>query len=129
MKFLTRRDVRIGNVYWNVKLEKINKVDTFDLYYNNFETIAKPIPLIWEHLDRLGFVEDGCPGDRSWTLNSFVVNYCIGICDDRLMYLNRQNKPIKILGIHHLQNLYFDMTGEELNIELLFKKYVLTDFI
>jgi hypothetical protein len=76
-----------------------------------------PIPLTPEILEKAGFKFDG--DFNSYSISSVILskNYCLcSIGDEYLCELNRIGKPIK--HIHQLQNLYFALTGEELQIIL-----------
>ena len=113
-------EFRIGNyVYSDNTLVIIESIDK----YHGIETTANdnencngniiPIPLTeeWLFKSELDFY-NGC-----WQ-NKYVI---FAHFDDNNLYLTTQNshtlsKPI--LYVHQLQNLYFDLTGEELKLTI-----------
>jgi hypothetical protein len=122
-------ELRIGN--WvdvngkfckveSISHDGINYTDETDHYedqsynYILWCSIFDPIPLTHEILKKAGFVsfEDGWYGltpfrkGYMWTWNIY----------DRHLQWNGNIVPCQYL--HQLQNLYFALTGEELNIEL-----------
>jgi hypothetical protein len=80
-----------------------------------------PIPLTPEWLERLGFVYKE-PNYTKRPLSVSKNTYRDGTGDyDGFILRFKMEDCIQVLVIkhvHHLQNLYFDLTGEELNIEL-----------
>lgn len=74
----------------------------------------QPIPLTPEILEKAGFVKTWIDNEntRCWDyeLNEFHLHV---LGNDLITFMTR-----KINDLHQLQNLYFALTGEELNIEL-----------
>lgn len=71
------------------------------------------IPLSSDFLEKAGFIQDGNFFEKNgllllWTGNS-VLNY---------YGHSKSEKSVEIKYLHHLQNLYFDLWGEELDIKL-----------
>lgn len=93
---------------------------------------CNPIPLTPEWLERCGFVEEKkgfniCykrVDSEGYSLDFLLLwrheqsaYYELGREHDGYLELYTQNKH-KILHLHHLQNLYYALTGEELNVKL-----------
>jgi hypothetical protein len=77
-----------------------------------------PIELTPEWLDRSGLVEKESymPGELKFTVEG---NFSIEAIDEgKLKFYLPFNKSIEIKYLHQLQNLYLDLTGEELNVKL-----------
>lgn len=118
-------ELRIGNIVdYHGNEVTINSINDTDVGFSDYVPIdyplldeIKPIPLTGERLFRLGFSEEN------------VIRYIFrkGIFEVGLDGLDfaqgrwtvRINKclMIKIRYIHELQNLYYALTGEELNYE------------
>lgn len=117
-------EVRIGNLFntkkgaspvnsiWN-KHSSYNE-DSFQLECGttshdlNFE----PIPLTEEWLVKFGVdIREHSKG-KYWHKKSI----CFEIGND-CIYFDHKNYPTKILSVHHLQNVYFVLTGEELTLK------------
>lgn len=86
--------------------------------YETEFTECNPIPLTEEWLLKFGFEKDGYNDHKSYyyTLNGFKLNV-----DDGYLFLDNPNqlaeaKSIKIKHVHQLQNLYFALTGKELEV-------------
>ena len=109
---MNANEIRVGNWFYYHDQDL-----PFKWYASDFEhvetTQARPIPLTPEILEKAGF-------------NDF---YTISIFDayknDVIICYDNQEKVFAIGGnwykaeyLHQLQNLYFALTGEELNIEL-----------
>jgi hypothetical protein len=77
-----------------------------------------PIPLTEEWLERFGFEQMKLyTGDKCFVKEKFCV-LCDGQLknyDLRLTFDSDQTIRIKLDYVHQLQNLYFSLTGEELN--------------
>lgn len=124
-------ELRIGNwVYgfkttWSIEASDFRRVD-----YDNNEVPYNPIPIAEEWLLKMGFVADKYNGSQGNTssymkkTHDFIGCYkhinLIG--EDGLFYFQCNTKGVytsgvKIKYIHQLQNLYFALTGEELEIK------------
>jgi hypothetical protein len=114
------RELRIGNlIYWDIPQKKgvVHLVNA--ILPNTLHTIPislgkhtkneyKPIPLSEEWLLKFGYIH--C----SIRENHFIVKgHTIWLCDD-LFICDRNGNILK--HVHQLQNLYFALTGEELEI-------------
>jgi hypothetical protein len=79
----------------------------------------EPIPLTTKLLEKCGFIKDDELFD-TWTEKYHValnINFDLRWYDDGFKFMNvAPNLPIKHL--HQLQNLYYALTGEELQINL-----------
>jgi len=114
------RELRIGNWYnWYAEGKYYEfQVEAIDLIQNfvNFE----PITLTEDWLRKLGFKytpsgaggQDQWAGYGFWSLNHI---HFLGNKKGDFLYYNRDEK-IKILFVHRLQNLCFEL-GEELTIK------------
>jgi len=91
---------------------KIN--DTNDIYYQANQ--IKPIPLNEELLLKCGFVKLG-DLDFFYILE-YEMNFKISSDLKMIAWYNLQLHNVKIEYLHQLQNLYFALTNNELNIEL-----------
>lgn len=104
-------ELRIGNL---VKLEGISrpiKVSIIDTTETSTNTKYKPIPLTEEWLLKCGFEYCDTVTPKAYWLN--------GVCIEKVdsMFIEF-SYGIVLKYLHQLQNLYFALTGEELNIEL-----------
>ena len=77
--------------------------------------MAKPIPLTEEWLVKFGFKIEG----KTWGNTNYSKDFSgIWLQDRGELYkctISNGNKHIEIRYVHQLQNLYFALTGEELN--------------
>lgn len=112
---MNANELQIGN--WielkNSGFIKIEADNIGDIVNN--EAIFEPIPLTPEILKKCGFVKkwlDNGDTIRCWDyeLNEFHLHV---LGDDMITFMTR-----KINYVHQLQNLYFALTGGELNIQL-----------
>jgi hypothetical protein len=116
---IAANELRIGN--W-VKLEHVtfsyNKVTSInkigiivDEHIHTTLSIVYGITLTSEILEKCGFERlDGWKDN--WWFNGIVgINYHLG----KLYYNTNLNDSVYIQHLHQLQNLYFALTGEELN--------------
>lgn len=115
-------ELRIGNwVKWNYEESSDGNAYPVEYGYElddikNNPNIVKPIPLTEEWLERFGFdkVADNC-----WLSEktSFYIDNREGHIRKGFVYYLREdsNDFIPIDYVHSLQNLYFALTGEELN--------------
>lgn len=120
------KELRIGNM---VRLGKHDQV-VFGLLNNqssspvtcimlagnaiwNYEREVNPIPLTPEILEKCGFdVEYTNGGFLCWLKGDFK------LLDRRLPYPQFHHPEALILHLHQLQNLYYALTGQELEIKL-----------
>lgn len=73
---------------------------------------VEPIPLTEEWLERFGFENR----NRDYFKGSFCVQYADRIFDhNNIFFFGYNGNSIEIKYVHQLQNLYFALTGEELN--------------
>jgi hypothetical protein len=112
-------ELRIGNWVEIQGLEsKIISVDTEgciceneyceDFENNNITQNLQPIPLTEEWLERFGFEYSDLNGDSGlWKIPPFQI---YGKCN-QFIY----EYALDVNYVHQLQNLYFALTGEELN--------------
>lgn len=88
-------------------------------YPYNFKMIGKsdiePIPLAEEHLLSCGFEEQIYEKDElpCFYKNGFCIS-CDSFAKERFIY----QTDLEIRHLHQLQNIYFDLTGEELEFDL-----------
>jgi len=112
-------ELRIGNwVYCDIDCEEAEWekvticVDDYALF-ENYDDSYKPIPLIPEWLERFGFDKY----DRFHRLWVDKSNKYLFIDDkDGFFYYDHGMEP-KLKYVHQLQNLYFILTGKELEVK------------
>jgi len=109
-------ELRVGNLIQNGRVEQIdNSLD--EVYYSSdrcylsdFCCNLTPIPLTEEYLNIFGFESDGI----EWW--DGVI--CLGIYKDGIYYMPTEEIGYRIGNelkyVHQLQNLYFALTGSEL---------------
>lgn len=107
---LEAKDLRLGN-YVNDNLGGILKIKGLS-EKSTFNHI-KPIELTEEWLIKFGFISN--PYDDVYELGSFHVN-CDKTTGVLRLWCEINNKIVDLKTVHHLQNLYFAITGEELEI-------------
>lgn len=111
-------ELRIGNwVHYNSFDGVVCSSDLFDIDKGIIK--AKPIPLTKEWLERFGF-ELLNKSVEYWGKNGFCFTWLkdnIEKSDCLYLFLDglSVNKRPEIRYVHQLQNLYFALTGEELN--------------
>ncbi len=119
---IAANELRIGNLVETVidkdSIGYIYGYTQVDSLIANFEVDANPIPLTHEILIKCGFDEWSTENYRlrkSLTKNgwSSKFNYYLPY-----FYLSTYTGSVTIKYLHQLQNLYFALTGEELNIQL-----------
>lgn len=106
-------ELRIGNWVYQGNTYGNQRVSSYELYgfsggsNSSYYSEWKPIPLTKEWLERFGFKVGNLYADKGWfwleryrTLRAYVF-----VIEDKL---------IKVKYVHQLQNLYFALTGEEL---------------
>jgi hypothetical protein len=115
------RELRIGNyVYFGIINEPIKITGGIDIC-NPTIVMAKPIPLTKEWLLKFGFemIEDKTEEVWYWAYKDFVLEptfFCFGYASPIVFDLIRVNEDKPLIHVHQLQNLYFALTGEELEI-------------
>lgn len=119
-------ELRIGN--WIMLLDKTTQVDVVD-YNQVIETEyglvnlknVKPIPLTEEWLLNFGFETYTTEKSKVYKLGNFMVIYVLKGRFAGNKYLKAFNISFSEFGhikhVHTLQNLYFALTGEELQIK------------
>lgn len=114
------QELRIGNWVFDIKIHKEKEVYPITIINcklnpNNF----LPIPLTEEWKIRLGFDENNCIGiyldsGSAWTLQ-------VTKQGNEILIYSQEGELTCCLGrveyVHHLQNLYLDLTGQELKIK------------
>ena len=87
--------------YWHnrtMTVENLQSIDGCSI------DVAKPIPLTEEWLKRFGF---GLCEHRGYVKGEFYIGLSFNFYSDMASF--------KVNSVHQLQNLYFALTGEELN--------------
>lgn len=93
------------SIQYNYKTERY-ELDDIDIQY------FKPIPLTEEWLKKFGFESDEITFDKSgFTIGWFRNNEFYYLPVGQIIIRNKH----QIKYVHQLQNLYFALTGEELN--------------
>ena len=90
---------------------KINKITNTDFVDMPFLRKIEPIPLTEEWLLKFGF-EKNKNSDLYFRLNNYEYFIENGIIDNGYSRMNE----ISVKYVHQLQNLYFALTGKELEI-------------
>lgn len=122
------QELRIGNyVFKSLKSgngrtisEKIECQDIVRVFENSGSFNYKPIPLTEEWLIKFGFEYYVTEKSRVYRLNNFMATYVFEGRFTGKRFLKYANITFNDFGhiqsVHQLQNLYFDLTGEELKI-------------
>lgn len=112
-------ELRIGNFIYRQN-GFFGKISAYDFEHANFDAL-NPIPLTPEILKKAGF-DCGVGGfiirdsDGDQLIFNGLVN---GVLEPDMYYTGANiSEKAKPKYLHQLQNLYFALTGEELNIEL-----------
>ena len=120
------KDLRIGN--WVMYDNKIFEVDTISMEFPTLNTIEfgigvvkwdklNPIPLTEELLIKCGFKKiNHIHGYSFWAMGIKGGRPKIDIYESRTEYMGYSVKHVQYL--HQIQNLYFTLTGKELEINL-----------
>lgn len=116
------QELRIGNYYKSVKFGCTVKCDLSDLYdlcanadgatdHPPIDEMFKPIPLDTDWLEKFGFNYNDLNGDSGhWQKPHFEI---LEGEEDGFSY----DYKLIVKYVHQLQSLYFDLTGEELQIK------------
>ena len=103
-------ELRIGNWVNNFEVDlQLTSKDIYHLDVYVGRVIANPIPITPEWLERFGFVSKH---NNLFILGKIELRYYRGRSDVLVRGINVSYKYI-----HQLQNLYFALTGEELEIK------------
>lgn len=134
---INKRELRIGNlVIVNGEIWDIEDVghNGWNMYEYSYATL-QPIPLTEEILNKVGFI-DSIKHVYEYKNNSNILfdepedcnntkEYPIGITGGNgnyfLGYIPHGEVIIRCLYLHQLQNMYFAITGEELDVSKLLK--------
>lgn len=128
-------ELRIGN--WVLKDDTYRKVEAISIPYHHLLSLRnkvlleecqfneiQPIPLTEEILLKCGFEKDGVPAGFT-IIDKFQIRYCYkDIIKNTWQWSFEAFDDDNWIGIskpqylHQLQNLYFPLTGEELEINL-----------
>ena len=110
----------IGIEYEVISIDKKGNVRGVDVIANkegdttfNLDKSIQPIPLTEKILLKCGFEYN--KNDCKWYNFSFILDYWNS---QKFFIYGYVGGNIVIKHLHQLQNLYFALTGEELNIEL-----------
>ena len=123
-------ELRIGSLYMSVKfgvpvkweLTDFTQLDKLsDGAYNDppIDRMIQPIVLTEEWLLKLGFeVVEGSDPDNFWSTKHKETGMEIGQeIRNELYFFNGYDIATYIQYVHELQNLYFDLTGNELTLK------------
>jgi hypothetical protein len=117
------QELRIGN--WVLMDNEPTRVESISdnaiNLFSDWEFYFKPIPLTPEILDKAGFRKINYYEGNAFGLE--ISDSHELVCNERMFWLacddSFYNEPLDhIKYLHQLQNLYFALTGEELNIQL-----------
>ena len=123
------KELRIGNLVGTFKPHKVNAIylshftatDENGLEQNSVQYNLLPIPLTPEILEKAGFVQhhDDCSLQPIYIKKIFGnTPFVWGVYPEVLGSGIVINDAMQLQSLHQLQNLYFALTGEELNIQL-----------
>jgi len=128
MESLQIRDLRIGNwVKWNYEERSDGNAYPVEFGYElddikNNPNIVKPIPLTEEWLKRFGFNDDGFKQYEfiNWGIKVKKDPHAISETNWIVFhgFMNQFSELVSLKHVHQLQNLYFALTGEELELKL-----------
>lgn len=109
---------KIGNWWTNGENNYVMDISTMQdmiiALEDGFTDLYQPIPLTPEWLDRFGFNEITSPSHYARRFRKNRVD--IYWMPNGSFFFRYNQKEIKIEYVHQLQNLYFALTGEELEI-------------
>lgn len=118
--FINNTEVNDG--FFRIEEIKKNQQDNLAVYYRNGSCMSidpEPIPLTEEILLKCGFEKEL---DNSMVKNNVAIFLDKRFKTNLFLKDNQENKwhsiNIKIKYLHKLQNLYFALTNEELEINL-----------
>ena len=128
-------ELRIGN--W-VKMKKSDPIENYQISailekgvnsgsVGMLYEIIEPIPLTEEWLERFGFEKDeeydeGGLVDYRMTLMKGSLEFVSFWNSEQLTGVNQPQTGIDVEYVHQLQNLYFALTGQELQTDEIKKK-------
>ena len=114
------KELRIGNrILFDGKITIVNTrmlayINNANRLKNKIDLISfEPIPLSEEILLKCGFKENG-----NRKRDFYFRNYCIELFDNSCNFWIGDFNDIEINYLHQLQNLYWSLTGEELEINM-----------
>jgi hypothetical protein len=104
-------DDQRGNYYYEITPHDLEKMESFEDDYKNNGVLG--IPLTPEILEKAGFQLF----PWGWIKKS-KTDFGVRLQVHSFAYEVSGNNPVKLTYLHQLQNLYFALTGEELNVNL-----------
>lgn len=115
-------ELRIGNLVYadtgllSTEIHELLTEDMIDLFNGKLNDLIKPVPLTEQILLKCGFEKL----NKRWLLMEYFVKGLFRINYDKGQFFIfwNLNNITEIKYLHQLQNLYSDLTGEELKIEL-----------
>lgn len=115
-------ELRIGNVTINPTDNKVSiispeHISDIMLGYKNRDGI----PLTPELLEKCGFTKKKFNTEWEWSIKSNECNFKKFDFNESILggyYFWTLQKVVELKYVHQLQNLYYSLTGEELNIKL-----------
>jgi hypothetical protein len=105
-------ELRIGSIV-NYKGEIIPLSRGFEVDRHN--EIYEPIPLTPELLEKCGFTGQAL---GYWVHDVFKGIHVHAEDEGLVVYMAGGGRLVRVSSVHHLQNLYFDLTGTELKFKL-----------
>lgn len=117
MFLMEAKELRIGNWYEHNGEYKQVSPNTIVEVWEAKRLWCKPIPLTTEILEKAGFKKIEGIGWECYNLTNYDISvYLNGFATIRTYDEDADKFPCKYL--HQLQNLYYALTGEELDIKL-----------
>jgi hypothetical protein len=111
-------EFRIGNiVYVKGKVDELNGIADNDYYSTGYghgvwDDDIEPIPLTEEWLLKFGFLLDLHHHRRL----TYSLNRITTYMQDGIFWIDLTHDTLEIKHVHQLQNLYFALTGKELEL-------------
>ena len=111
-------ELRIGNLLQNEKEDRFFECTLEDLQIIQEGSTCKPIPLTEEWLIKFGFsqvyVTD--PQEVDSESKYWINDFHIFSIPNKGIFFWKNDKRIKIMHVHQLQNLYWCLTQKELTL-------------
>jgi hypothetical protein len=103
-------------------INKLAKVDAQDIRYIQEDVHSdymewNPIPLSPEILEKAGGIKQTHDESEYWFKKDFGLRY-LDYAPAIILIIGYERKHVNLKYLHQLQNLFYSLTGEELNIEL-----------
>ena len=109
-------ELRIGNLvqyHWNNKMKNVSVYPDLIKALQFENSLYEPIPLTEEWLLKFGF--EFYEGEKTFFNDSYERNRVrLNYREDKKIFYWEDRNNMELKYVHQLQNLYFALTGEEL---------------